>query len=748
MFLAPSARKEFDVPENTSKSGDFKSRYPDSVAPNANVGVLFLRSVIQGRVKIIGMPVSKDIGPVMSRTFDTTSPGDCEAMRAYIARFETMEGYNVFYAANRTSPRAGSVPSRDEIDQVRLVLIDLDPAKGKPLVDERDRIRVVADHEIHGPVPPRAVVDTGGGAQIAYVLEQPIEITPANRAAVTGMIEALMKDLSRRFGADTATCRIEALFRVPGTWNWPTDAKIKAGRTLSVSNQWYIGDTAASLDALRSITLVEGTPADPTPQDTPGVDLGEVDENALVEVLAKPDRLPQRLKALVATSQPLALAIKHPVNPGDTSAYDNHLCMRMVSLRIPAGDMALLLAAYGEKVKTAHYEQNRLFSYVRTTVGNAIAKDPANLHGPEGFDEALAAAEREQREQAQADRAAKFRFLSYEEAIAGIFDEDEGAVIQGLLRRKEMAVFYGMTGSGKTFASVDIACRISLGMEWNGRATTKLRVAYIAAEASGSIKRRLAAWGKVHGLNPDVHVLTFGPDLFHAPSATEGQMTDMNRLFSAADAIKPSVFFIDTLARTMIGGNENSTADMNALIANGDRLRDRYAANVIWVHHTGKDEGLGARGSSALKSATDLEVVIKGASDPREFSVTKLRDGDPFGYEFELSKIVLGTMAKSGEVVETCTVTWGGQKRGGDNNVQRQSAKDFARQVLELIGEPATLGDIMDTAGAEGIRKPERGGVQMALDRGCRGDGPMFKLCGSKQITKSKTANLYGLCEW
>lgn len=58
----------------------------------------------------------------------------------------------------------------------------------------------------------------------------------------------------------------------------------------------------------------------------------------------------------------------------------------------------------------------------------------------------------------------------------------------------------------------------------------------------------------------------------------------------------------------MGGGDENSAADMGAVITACDSIRERSSILVVLIHHTGKDTARGAHGHSSLKAASDAEI--------------------------------------------------------------------------------------------------------------------------------------------
>ena len=196
-------------------------------------------------------------------------------------------------------------------------------------------------------------------------------------------------------------------------------------------------------------------------------------------------------------------------------------------------------------------------------------------------------------------------------------------LIKGLLDQGGMSVIYGASNSGKTFIALDIACHIALGWAWQGRKTKRRAVVYIAAEGGLGIVERLNAF-RIH------KKLEGFADLYIIPSSLTlcGENDDLETLLSCLDAIPNIVLiFVDTVARALGGGNENSSEDMGAFIKNCDLIREHTKAHVSAVHHCGKDEGRGARGHSSLKAAIDTEIYVTQKEGVISAEVTKQRDG-------------------------------------------------------------------------------------------------------------------------
>jgi hypothetical protein len=61
-------------------------------------------------------------------------------------------------------------------------------------------------------------------------------------------------------------------------------------------------------------------------------------------------------------------------------------------------------------------------------------------------------------------------------------DLDGAGLVDGLLSTTGFTVLYGESGSGKTFAAIDLAGHIAAGLSWRGMKVEQGVVFYIAAE--------------------------------------------------------------------------------------------------------------------------------------------------------------------------------------------------------------------------------------------------------------------------
>lgn len=225
-------------------------------------------------------------------------------------------------------------------------------------------------------------------------------------------------------------------------------------------------------------------------------------------------------------------------------------------------------------------------------------------------------------------------------------------IIKGLLPRASLAVLYGASGSGKTFFALDVAGCVARGAEWRGVPVAQGTVAYVVAEGASGFRDRAHAYCRQHKIDPDsfpVRILADAPNMMNN--------TDVTDVIAALMDLGPlAVVFLDTYARVMGNGNENEAQDVNRVVRNCDLIHKATGAIVVLVHHTGKDTTSGARGSSALRAAADVEIEVSRAKAFRAATITKMKDGkDEAEYKFQLASIVIG-MDEEGEDTTSCVV--------------------------------------------------------------------------------------------
>jgi hypothetical protein len=202
-------------------------------------------------------------------------------------------------------------------------------------------------------------------------------------------------------------------------------------------------------------------------------------------------------------------------------------------------------------------------------------------------------------------------------------------LIDDVLVRDTIAVLFGKPGSGKSFLALDFGLCVAGGLPWQGREVRGGPVLHVAAEGVAGLGKRVAAWQETSRLER-LDGIWFVPG-----AVTLLQADRVAALVEVAAELKPALVVLDTLARSMVGGDENSARDVGVAIDATDRLRVATGATVLLVHHTTKD-GSAFRGSSALEGAADtmlecsdddgwMKLVCEKQKDDAEFPPIRLR---------------------------------------------------------------------------------------------------------------------------
>jgi hypothetical protein len=214
---------------------------------------------------------------------------------------------------------------------------------------------------------------------------------------------------------------------------------------------------------------------------------------------------------------------------------------------------------------------------------------------------------------------------------ADLRDEPIRWLVEGLLPAASFAAIYGKPGSFKSFAALYLSAMVSTGREAFGRATTQGPVIYIAGEGGAGLKRRRDAIMRQHDLPSDAPVYFIRAQLNLATS-----LDDRDALIAEIRGlnVNPVLVVIDTYARMTAGIEENSAKDTSAAVAIMSSIEQETGATVLAVHHSGKAQDAGMRGSSALLAAVDAElhcekITQDGASDRMgRLKITKMKDGE------------------------------------------------------------------------------------------------------------------------
>lgn len=232
-------------------------------------------------------------------------------------------------------------------------------------------------------------------------------------------------------------------------------------------------------------------------------------------------------------------------------------------------------------------------------------------------------------------------------------------LVEGLLTTRGLSSVNGHPNAGKSYFAGALALAVASGLDFLGRRVQQAPVVYVAAEGAASMLARFQADARFHKRRAGHLALVAQGVVLLEPSTDVDALVATCREVQARAGTPVGLVVIDTVARVMVGGDENTAVDMGRMIAAADRLKATTGAHVLLLHHVGKDASKGARGHSSLRAAldTEIEVAVDDSTRLHTAKVTKQRDlaskGDTL--HFRLAPVPLG-VDQWGNEVTACAV--------------------------------------------------------------------------------------------
>lgn len=197
--------------------------------------------------------------------------------------------------------------------------------------------------------------------------------------------------------------------------------------------------------------------------------------------------------------------------------------------------------------------------------------------------------------------------------------------IKGCFACGSLVVLYGASGMGKTFVALAMALSVAAGVPWLGLDVLPGPILYIAAEGVGGLALRVEAWRQSHA-EADLTAAYFLPAAVNMldPRSVDSLIADITEM-----PLPPALVVIDTMARCLVGGDENTAKDVGLFVAACDRIRATTGGTVLVVHHTTKN-GESERGSSALRAAADAMIVVTNDAGLIKLTCDKQKEAPEF----------------------------------------------------------------------------------------------------------------------
>ncbi|WP_081316024.1 helicase RepA family protein [Pantoea dispersa] len=259
------------------------------------------------------------------------------------------------------------------------------------------------------------------------------------------------------------------------------------------------------------------------------------------------------------------------------------------------------------------------------------------------------------------------------------FDARQDYVMKHVLPAQALCSIYGPSGSFKSFLAVSWACHISAGLPWAGHRVNRGAVLYIVGEGGIGVPRRIRAWEQVYQQRVE-NVWLVNRPVFPVRQSEVQEVILAAKQIESDRGLPVRLIVIDTLARCFGGNDENDARDMGAFIEGCDDIKRKTGATVLVVHHSGKDEAKGARGSSSFRAALDAEFQVKREDENIALilSCTKMKDAEePKRRAYDLQPVRLFT-DEEGEEIHSLAV------------------RDVSRDVTEQAPELSDIAKLTD----------------------------------------------------
>ena len=179
-------------------------------------------------------------------------------------------------------------------------------------------------------------------------------------------------------------------------------------------------------------------------------------------------------------------------------------------------------------------------------------------------------------------------------------------------------VIFGPSGTYKSFYALNAALHLA----------QKLGVIYVAAEGIGGMATRVDAWCEFNQTGPGyLQFISEELNLLDGPQIT--------RFVDTAKTINAPIVLVilDTYARCMPGGDENSAKDAGLAIRHCAAIQRSLKTALAVVHHSNRAE-TGERGSGALRGAADAMIEVSALDDRIRVECSKMKDWESWPAEF------------------------------------------------------------------------------------------------------------------
>lgn len=194
----------------------------DIILPDPEQALEFLQSVHPGRPWSV-TAIWPDRKRIVTRSFNPQMLAEAiEWLRGLIGVA------NLYWAVNPPKRAIDKKTKLEDITEIWLLHVDIDPRAGEDFTQERERILSLLTDRLPASVPePSFIIDSGGGFQGFWLLTEPLRADGDLNLAEVG--KGYNQQLELIFGGDSCS-NIDRIMRLPSTVNIPDERKRRKGR--------------------------------------------------------------------------------------------------------------------------------------------------------------------------------------------------------------------------------------------------------------------------------------------------------------------------------------------------------------------------------------------------------------------------------------------------------------------------------------------------------------------------------------
>jgi AAA domain len=264
-------------------------------------------------------------------------------------------------------------------------------------------------------------------------------------------------------------------------------------------------------------------------------------------------------------------------------------------------------------------------------------------------------------------------------------------IVKGVLGAGEFSLFVAKPGMGKSVLVGDIGMHIAAGMDWHGKKVKQGLVVFFAAERKKITERRVAAWGKKHGVTKIPFVVVGGKlDLTTGLIDAKSLAATIKNL-EEKSGFKCVLIILDTVTRTFGPGDQHQSRDMQRYVQSVDELHRATTAHIAAIHHSPWSDDRG-KGAIDLDGAIDVSFVVNvtgtGLGKVFTLTCTGANDGEDGPVtSFRLESVELGTDADGNVTAAPVVVQADKPFDGAELKGHTAKVLDSLERAIEKHGE-------------------------------------------------------------